>query len=192
MRKNNETGRRKGYRKGQAVMEYLITYGLALFVILIVLGIIFAVVLPMLKAPATCKFSDPNFACDQKAHTLVADGENKVRMFFQLDNTGNRGVKVIGVRCTTAAAANMKKDDVPDLDNEVPIAAGASITAGAESGTTIGVVACVQDDMATPVQAQPGGSFKGSLAVEYRYDDEVPGTPARLAVATVTGTVQGE
>ena len=47
-------------------MEYLITYGLALLVILVVLGILFAVVFPMLKAPADCKFSDTTFSCDQQ------------------------------------------------------------------------------------------------------------------------------
>jgi hypothetical protein len=52
----------KGQRKGQAVMEYLITYGLALFVILIVLAILVAVVLPQLKAPESCQFSQPGFS----------------------------------------------------------------------------------------------------------------------------------
>lgn len=194
MRKHTEgatpSGKRKGFMKGQAVMEYLITYGLALFVILIVLGIIFAVVLPMLKAPAACTFSDPNFDCSQKAHALVADSGNNVRILFQLDNKGSRGVEIIGVLCTMATAGNIKKDAIPDFSSVVPVGAASSITAGGTT-TPIAQVDCIKED-GTKFQAQPGSNFKGSLAIEYRYSDEIPEVPTRISIATVTGTVQGE
>jgi len=196
--KRDRTPRKKGFRKGQAVMEYLITYGLALFVILIVLGIIFAIVLPMLKPPTTCKFQDPNFSCDQKEHVLVADASNNVRILFQLNNMGSRSMNVYGVLCTTAAPGNVKKANVANFtgDVPVPIGSGASVSAGLEAGgpvpTDIAIVDCLTEGTTSKVQMAPNSNFKGTLAITYSYQDEVSGAPIRLAVATVTGAVQAE
>jgi len=190
MVKNKRKARLKTL-KGQALMEYFITYGVALLVILIVLGIIFALVLPMLKPPTTCKFSDPNFSCDQKEHVLVADPSNKVRVLFQLNNVGSRAVNVKGVLCTTKTSGNIQKGDVDDLAEAEPIGAAGSISAGSASGTDIGVVSCYKED-GTPVQLTPNSNFKGTLAIKYSYQDEVEGAPVRIAMATLIGTVQSE
>ena len=184
---------RASYRKGQAVMEYLITYGLALFVILVVLAILVAVVLPSLKAPEMCQFSQPGFTCNQKQHALVADTSNNVKLFFRLDNGQGSAVNVLGVLCTDETAGNVKKDDVKNngLWNEdglVQLSSGQSHEFGSGDGNE---VECVKTD-GTPVVLTANSNFKGTLAVVYRFENEVAGAPYRLTTATLTGTVQSQ
>ncbi|MFN7991870.1 MAG: hypothetical protein U0R44_06985 [Candidatus Micrarchaeia archaeon] len=187
---------KRGSLKGQAVMEYLITYGLALFVILIVLAILVAVVLPTLKAPETCQFTQPGFTCNQKQHVLVADSGNNVRLQFQLDNNQGKSVKVLGILCTTSPPGNIRKADIASRGLAIPspgrqMAAGESITAGSSGSTITSNIACV-DETGAAVKLSPNSNFKGTLALEYAFTDEVPGAPTRLATATLTGNVLSE
>jgi hypothetical protein len=183
---DNMNKRRGSYKKGQAVMEYLITYGLALFVILVVLAILVAVVLPSLKAPEMCQFNQ-GFTCNQKQHVMVADSDNNVRLIFQLDNSQGRAVVVKGVLCTDEASANVQKANVPLLTSEVSLSSGQS----AQFGAVGKEVPCKTADD-TNVVLTSGSNFKGTLAVVYRFADEVDGAPDRLATATLSGTVQSE
>lgn len=168
-------------------MEYLITYGLALFVILIVLAILVAVVLPSLKAPETCQFVQPGFSCNQKPHAIVADGDNNVRIIFQLDNTQGKSVDVLGVVCTTAPTGNVRVSDIENLGSLVQLASGQSEVFGDPGNEVL----CVTDTGSDAVLA-PNSNFKGSIGIKYRFTEDLPGAPDRLAVATVTGTVQAE
>ena len=187
---------KSGHKKGQAVMEYLITYGLALFVILIVLAILVAVVLPSLQAPETCQFTQPGFSCSTKKHALVFDeADNNVKLLFQLDNQQGKGVKMTGVLCSSEPPANVEKREVIPLEEygstNQTLAAGQSITFGSAEATVKGNIVCKNED-ATDVVLTPNSNFRGSLAITYKYEDDIPGAPERLAVATVTGIVQAE
>jgi hypothetical protein len=181
--------------KGQAVMEYLITYGLALFVILIVLAILVAVVLPSLRAPETCQFTQPGFTCNQAPHAIVADSGGNVRMLFQLDNAQGKAIMVTGVGCFTSPAGNVRKSDVEShnaLDSDQLMASGQSLTFGHETESLVPVeVPCLNED-GTNTVLSANSNYKGTLAVLYHFQGDVPGAPERLAVATVTGTVQAE
>jgi hypothetical protein len=188
-------GPRKGRSfKGQAIMEYLITYGLALFVILIVLAILVAVVLPSLKAPETCQFTQPGFTCNQKPHVLVADSGNNVHILFQLDNTQGKSVVVSEMLCSTAPTGNIRKSDVDSngvtLSTAVPMASGESKTVGDTVKSDIKVQVDCKNEDGTSAKLSPNSNFKGSLAIVYNFADDVPGAPPRLATATVTGSVQ--
>ena len=180
-----------GYKKGQAVMEYLITYGLALFVILIVLAILVAVVLPSLQAPETCQFTQPGFGCSSKKHVLVSESNNEVNLIFQLDNQQGKSVKIIDVLCSSTSPANIRKSDVSSYGTEVnmTITGGESLSIGAEEADITEDIECV-DESGSRVVLPPGSNFKGSIGVTYEFTDEVPGAPDRLAVATVTGNTQ--
>jgi hypothetical protein len=184
--------KKQGYKKGQAIMEYLITYGLALFVILVVLAILVAVVLPSLQAPTACQFTQPGFTCNQKDHVLVADSGNNVRIQFQLDNTQGKGVRITGILCSTAAPGNIRKTDVSanglTLAPAKVMASGQSITVGSSGSDVTTEIDCVKED-GTAVVLAPASNFKGTLAVTYNFQEEVPDAPERLAVATVSGSV---
>lgn len=191
-RKVNPRNRKPASHKGQAVMEYLITYGLALFVILVVLGILFAVILPMLKAPQSCQFTDPTFSCNQKQASLVADSNNNVRMLFQLDNTGSTPVVIEDVLCTTLQTGNVKASDFKNIlqtAGNQSLGSGQSLTFGSSASGVAVTVPCTKED-GSRVVLTPNSDFKGTLAILYANAEEVPGTPPRIAVATLTGTVQ--
>jgi len=179
----------KGQKKGQAVMEYLITYGLALFVILIVLAILVAVVLPQLKAPETCQFSQPGFGCSTKQHVIVSDPSTTfISAIIQLDNQQNRDIVVDGVLCSDDPSGNIVKEAVqngPTYHLGIQMPAGSSRTFNSP---------CVKNDLAggsfTWLGLAPGSSFRGSFTVLYNYADEVVGAPERIATATLVGNVQ--
>lgn len=182
-------------KKGQAVMEYLITYGLALFVILIVLAILVAVVLPSLRAPETCQFTQPGFTCNSKPHAIVADDEtSEVRILFQLDNGQGRAITLTGVSCITTSPGNIRKTDVEDLPADILMAAGESITLGSVDSDVTDEITCMEEPDASgtslPTTLSANSNYKGAIAVTYRFQNDVPGAPERLAVATVTGAVQ--
>lgn len=187
--------KRTSYKKGQAVMEYLITYGLALFIIVLVLAILVAVVLPSLTAPEECGFTQQGFTCNQKQHVLVADASNNVRLLFQLDNTQGRNVKIYGVLCTDATTGNVNKTEVEnygywlgtDPGEYQPLAAGQSF----QFGGTGDEVMCKKPGGAQIVLS-PNSNFRGTLAVVYGFEDEVSGAPTRISVATLSGNVQAQ
>ncbi len=181
-----------GSKKGQAVMEYLITYGLALFVILIVLAILVSVVLPSLKPPETCQFTQPGFSCSTKQHVLVASADNKVSLLFQLDNQQGKGVNVIDVLCTVKPSGNIQKADVTAKGTAgKAMVAGSSITFGGV-GADIAVPVNCLDDNGNALVLAPNSNFKGTLAVIYTYQDDIAGAPQRMATATLAGTVQSQ
>ncbi|MFH1520880.1 MAG: hypothetical protein ABID61_04495 [Candidatus Micrarchaeota archaeon] len=171
-----------GNRKGQAVMEYLITYGLALFVILIVLGILVAVVIPTLKVPEGCQFTQPGFSCNQKQHVIVADKtDNTVTALFYLSNDQGSAVNITGVICSAKPAGSVEKSEITALTPSITLAPG-----GAYSFNSTGCT----DENGVGVIMTPNSNFKGSIAIKYKRMDDVSGAPERMAVATLTGNVQ--
>ncbi len=185
----------EGHKKGQAIMEYLITYGLALFVILIVLAILVAVVLPSLKAPDSCQFTQPGFSCNQKPHVLVADAGGKVRVLFQLDNIQGKAVKILSIICSSSPPGNIQKSQFKENIPSAPLvlASGASASVGDHSNSDIKYqVNCKDADGTTDVILSSNSNFKGTIGIKYTFADDVPGAPERIAVATLAGTVQAE
>ena len=170
-----------GTSKGQAMMEYLLTYGLALFVIVIVLAILVTVVLPALKPPELCQFQQPGFSCNQKQAAIVSTG-GAVSVIAQLDNQQGRDIKVAKVACLNEAVGNVKKEHVDD--NGV---VGQPLTAGSNA---VFKMPCKNPDDKIQTILGANANFKGSIGVIYNYVDDVKDAPPRLAVATITGTTQ--
>lgn len=159
----------KGSAKGQAVMEYLITYGLALFVILIVLAILVAVVLPQLKAPENCQFSQPGFSCSTKKHVIVSDtaNNNLVTAIVQLDNQQDKGINIYGVLCSS---------DVPgDINTATFTSAGSfvdtsvtSMNAGASTPVTLNCVEPAGQQQVSLARRDLQGKHSGALRLPGR------------------------
>ena len=175
-----------GSHKGQAMMEYLMTYGLALFVILAVLAILVVVVLPALKPPENCQFLQNGLSCNQKTHRLLTNGA-KVDVVFQLDNQFGRNIVVTRVGCVNKPTASVGAGDATVILTSPPtIVAGGNLVFGnPPSGAT--EVECKLADPAA------NSNFKGSVVVMYHYSDEVAtgaGIPERMGVASITGSVQ--
>ncbi len=163
-------------------MEYLITYGLALFVILIVLAILVAIVLPSLQPPEVCQFTQPGFSCSNRPHAIIADSSNNVRVVFALSNEQGRAIKDVSVLCTSDPAGNV---DTSHPAGFTPISP--SVIA---SGQEVEVEVDCKDGSGQPVILSPGSNFRGTIAIKYKFTDDLSGAPERLAKATISGAVQ--
>ncbi|MBI5223702.1 hypothetical protein HY990_04740 [Candidatus Micrarchaeota archaeon] len=192
------------YFKGQAMMEYLMTYGLALIVILVVLGILATVVLQNLQPPETCQFTQAGLSCSNKKHSLVSGPPaNAVNLIFQLDNQEGRSIDISAVLCSNAPTGNIQKTSLQTaqarLSRNVTLAPGASAVFGSSTGVTTGVtyggaatLNCYNLDTATPSQLvlAPNSNFKGSVAILYRFQDDLVGAPDKVAVANLGGVIE--
>ncbi len=178
-------------KKGQAAMEYLMTYGWAILIIVIVLAILMYY-FTSIKPPETCIFAQPGFRCDVKKPVIVSeDGTNDVYVIFRLDNQQGQSVIIKGYLCTTKSAGDVKKADFYTVSGIDPIPSGGSFEFSEENTDFGAKVYCVDDTGATVVMT-PNSDFKGTLGILYNYHQEVSGAPERMATATLTGTVLAE
>lgn len=82
--------------RGQAAMEYLMTYGWALLVIVIVIAIL--LIINPFSAPQGCRFDDLGFSCTNP----VADTAGNV--YLRITNAQSANIILVGATCTTDKA----------------------------------------------------------------------------------------
>ncbi len=97
----NALGRKKTFR-GQAAMEYLVTYGWALLVLVIVIGVLMAtgVFSPANFQPEECNFQ-PDFPC--QSYIAYNDASGQTNLLFNASNGFGFPIKIESV---TAMLAN--------------------------------------------------------------------------------------
>ncbi len=182
-------------KKGQAAMEYLMTYGWAILVIVIVLAILAFYLPQLIQTPESCLFSQQGFSCQERDHVLVADASDNVGLTFQLNNQQGKPVIVRNVLCTTAAPGDVTSEMAvaPYAALDWTLSSGGSDVFGnTEDSAPHDVrVPCVTESGASVVLS-PNSEFRGHLVIWYEFVDEVPGAPARKATAVLTGNVLPE
>ncbi|MFH1393552.1 MAG: hypothetical protein ABII71_01955 [Candidatus Micrarchaeota archaeon] len=180
-------------KKGQAAMEYLMTYGWAILVIVIVLVILVGFLPQFLRAPESCLFQESGFSCQDRKPVIVADASDNVHVTFQLNNYQGQQITVSHVLCTTAPAGDIRLDDEYAIDS-ANLPADADGTIGSGGSLLIGSpnrLPCI-DAEGNQVELTPNSNFNGFLVVWYNFHDEVPDAPARKATAKLTGNVLEE
>jgi hypothetical protein len=173
--------------KGQAAMEYLMTYGWALLVIFIVL-VILAFYLPsILRMPESCLFSQPGFSCDVKKPVIVSEsGTNKIYVLLRIDNQQGQDIYLKGVMCTTATPGAIDKTYATSLSRPELIPSGGNYEFTQK-------IYCLNDAKPpSSLVGSPNSNFRGTIVILYNYANEVTGAPERVATATITGTIVGE
>jgi len=166
-------------RRGQAAMEYLMTYGWAILVLVIVLAVL-AYFLPRLtKAPEICQFTQPGFSCSE--NPAVVNQGGIVKVAFNLQNSKGQSINVSRVLCTTASLTDAKLNDA----TAVP-AADQLMSAGA----TQQINATCKDKDGNALTLGANSDFRGTLIVYYNFENDVISIP-RPADAIITGTVLG-
>lgn len=172
--------------RGQAAMEYLMTYGWAILVIVIVLAVL--LFLNPFKAPETCLFQQPGFSCSDATVPLVyADSSNNVHIAMQISNKMGQPVIIHKVVCTTAAIGDVTNDfEGRELDDKAGL-----VSSGATADFTTngkGVLDCTKGD-GTPVVLSANSQFKGVVSVWYNYENDPDENIQRQASATLISTV---
>ncbi len=80
-------------RKGQAAMEYLMTYGWALLVIVIVIAILLVILGRMVKGTPDCTFESAGFVCNQPTPPQIRNGN----IYGVFQHTLNEPINITGI-----------------------------------------------------------------------------------------------
>ncbi len=167
--------------KGQAAMEYLMTYGWSLFVIVIVIAAL--LYLNPFKIPEMCRFEGVGgFSCSEsnpKVYTTNAD--NEINVVLKIYNTHPNNVQLSKVTCTIAAAGDIT---INKFGQDLP-ATKKSITAGASQDLNM---KCL-DVNGAALKLGPNAQFKGTVVLWYNFDNDPQPEILRVAKATVVSTV---
>ncbi|MEW5996625.1 MAG: hypothetical protein AB1657_03455 [Candidatus Micrarchaeota archaeon] len=156
---NGEPG--TGNRKGQAAMEYLMTYGWAILAIVLVIAAL--IFLNPFRAPEVCLFEQAGFTCNEPPPQLYVTGQsNDLRMNVKVWNQVGQPIIVRYALCTNAPGA-----ELPDVREQV---ANDQVPSG-DSLTLTGLNCYnAQGDR---ISSQPGQEFRGKLVIWYNYENDI-------------------
>ncbi|MBD3398460.1 hypothetical protein GF412_04515 [Candidatus Micrarchaeota archaeon] len=169
----------KNYRKGQAAMEYLMTYGWALLAIVIVIAAL--IYLNPFSAPELCLFQQQGFSCSEPNPQIYSDGGD-VSMNVRIWNKLGKTVEIKGIVCTNAQATEVELTSEFELDQTIPTG----------SSDDFFNIDCIDSD-GDQIQMQPNVEFRGKLIVWYNYEDDLSENIKHEAQANVISVVvEGE
>ncbi|MEM2948611.1 MAG: hypothetical protein QXD51_03625 [Candidatus Anstonellales archaeon] len=161
-------------KKGQAAMEYLMTYGWAILAILIVLAILITL-FGMIKLPSICNFPRQEFACDGTPQ-LYADDNNYVYINIKVLNNNPESVEIKKVACVEGN----KVLDAAAQTSEKSLLSG-------ETGTFLNIPC--YDATGARLRMVPGSEFRGRFAVWYNLRSDPDKTVLRTTDATIVSEV---
>ncbi|MEM4348040.1 MAG: hypothetical protein QXN37_00520 [Candidatus Anstonellaceae archaeon] len=157
-------------KRGQAAMEYLMTYGWALLVIVVVIAIL--LIINPLQPPTGCRFESIGFLCSEPLVTSSG------KLFLKVTNGNPNTIMVYGLHCTTSKSPNPPSFSPPSspltvLQRQQPYEFN---------------VTCV-DAGGNAVSPQPGSDFSAKLWVFYKNEEDGASYPMRSISANVVTKV---
>ncbi len=168
--------------RGQAAIEYLMTYGWAILGIAIVLAILYVFLSPYLSVQQ-CSMQ-MGFSCDDPLPEIYVATDGKVHLNIRIHNHLTDKIKVVGLACTTAPPNTVEYDaNTYGLSSPVEIPAG--------SYGDITNVICY-DEKGNPIEMKPGENFKANIIMWYTTGKQIGTTSTpikRVAKGVVMGTV---
>lgn len=170
----------KKHMKGQAAMEYLMTYGWAILVLVIVLAALWYL-LPTTQEQ--CIFQQ-GFECEGGVAQIYVDDAGELYVAATIHNKFGQTLEGIEVLCT-----NVGKGDV---DSDMFAAAGAAVFTEVSVGPGASFdaidVPCVDED-GNMLSSTEGAAFKGVLAIRYSLESDPDPTKKHVAPGSISGTV---
>lgn len=160
--------------KGQAAMEYLMTYGWAILAILIVLAILITL-FSMIKLPSICNFPRQEFACEGTPQ-LYGDASNYVYINIKIMNNNPESVEIKKIACVQG---NKVLDSAAQASEK-------SLLSG-ESGTFLNIPC--YDATGERLRMTAGDEFRGKFMVWYNLRSDPDKTVFRQTDATIVGSV---
>lgn len=171
--------------KGQAAIEYLMTYGWAILVIAIVIVALYMMTQTQIRLEQ-CTFP-PGFMCNDPLPQVFSH-QGKDYINLKLHNKQAQAIEVSGVLCTTSAPQDAKITDALDLSSSpIRILPGSS-ESFMESNPSIGQMIPCKSGV-NPLTLSPGQDFKGYIIIWYNYENDIDKTIKKTVVASVTGTI---
>lgn len=158
--------------RGQAAMEYLMTYGWALLVIVVVIAILLAI--NPFSAPQGCRFDQIGFLCN---NPVVDEAGN---LYLSITNANNNAIIIYAVVCTADKSPNPPIITVPASGVSVQRQGTYKINK-VDNPTT-----CVKDG--STMVSPAGTDFSGKIWVFYKNEEE-GAYPYRTISATMSTKV---
>ena len=149
-------------------MEYLMTYGWALLVIVIVIAIL--LIINPFSAPQGCRFDDLEFGCSN----LVVNGAGQ--LFMRISNNKNNAIGITQIGCTY--------DKQPEPNARYMQSVGQIIIPRQGYQDLLGEVPC---ELSAPLQ--PGQEFSGKVWIYYANEEDPAGYPMHITSASFTTKV---
>ncbi|MCX6774105.1 MAG: hypothetical protein NTY68_03875 [Candidatus Micrarchaeota archaeon] len=174
----------KGNKKGQAALEYLMTYGWAILVIVIVLGILLLLFTNMSRVEK-CLVTPQGFTCGNANPIVSVDSNKNVNIAFRLQNGLSGSVIIDHMLCIQGS--------------EPASVSGFTVSkpASTEAGTVLpgssyeDTIPCLKTD-GTKLTSNANQPFTGVVLVYYKLDNDIGGTDIfRKAIMSISTTVSG-
>jgi hypothetical protein len=199
--------------KGQSAMEYLMTYGWALLVIVIVIAILMFINPFQLE---TCMFTTPGFHCE--GHRLVVDGDN-VALYATITNANQKAIDVVAIAFVQGSndpqGSSGNWYDAGETFYDIRDGSGGSLLGRLSHGADFNTGGSTMENDVLPAIDQggagglllldPDGDFvdglgsgsdvSGRLYIAFNYQDDPKesgdyAVPPKVAVANIRGRVQ--
>jgi hypothetical protein len=146
-------------RKAQAAMEYLITYGWAVLIMLVVIGVLFYLGIFNPKPPTSCTFGTSGFSC----YAFKVMGNITGNLILDIGQATGHDIKIFRFNCTAVSpfptdAYNINLTSnitIPNSDHRL-------------INTTIANrTMCTKSDGNNVSASEVGTTYKGKLFIEY-------------------------
>lgn len=169
--------------RGQAAMEYLMTYGWALLVIVVVIAALFFLTQNLFKIEG-CNFQPTGFSCgDAPPQVYVSGVNNEAKISIRVYNQFGQPVLLKNVVCTTATIGEVK-DGMKDTPSN-----GTATVPQIGAGSSVVLVTDCVDSNNNKVTLTPGSQFKGNYIIWYNFNNDPNQNVPRQAVGTVAGPI---
>jgi hypothetical protein len=151
-------------------MEYLMTYGWALLVIVIVITIL--LIINPFSAPQGCRFDQIGFTCSNPVVTTSGS------LYLSVANNNNNAVTIKAVKCTTDKSQTAPA--APSTLLTIPMPRSGTL----ELSNITGGVTCTKPD-GSAFSGTAGSEFSGKVWIYYRNDEDASNYPLRITSANV-------
>jgi hypothetical protein len=170
--------------KGQAAMEYLMTYGWAILAIVLVIAAL--IFLNPFRAPEVCLFEQAGFTCNEPPPQLFVDSNGNLLMNVKVWNQAGQGIQVSEVMCTNAPG-----NEIPETGAVSAGQYGAPSTLNSGSSMELIRVPCVNSD-GEQITSQANQEFRGKIVVWYNYENDIDqSVQHQIKASVISRTAQG-
>ena len=170
-----------GNMRGQAAMEYLMTYGWALLVIAVVIAILLTI--NPFQSQQGCHFDQIGFLCTTPL--LSSNGT----LYLKVTNGNSNAVSIYAINCTTDTTPT------PPIPPVVTASTQALVSLQSQqvwelNNSVIAGIPCYSPSSSTQhITPATGSQFMGKLWVFYKNEEDGIGYPVRSTSATINTKV---
>jgi hypothetical protein len=162
-----------GVRKGQAAMEYLMTYGWAFLVIAVVIAVLLA--MGVFNQPTSCSFDSLGFTCANMPSVTATNG----MLYMRITNANTNPINVTNISCSSTKSSTPLGGSSSNILTGI-VQSEANFEASNNTTTTNDYVEC------SGVVNATGSTFTGYVWVQYRNADDPSYYPIKTSVATIS------